>query len=316
MVAGHHLQAHLPSAAAPPGQWASLLGLKRPGVTVTGVLPDDDWDERWDGIVVDPGLKSRLLSFGLFCVTQRESLSAVSLPVHGLALLAGPPGTGKTTLAHGLANQLARVLRDRGLADAVMFAVVDPHAFPSEFLGESQRAVSRLFADTLPELASHAMPTVILLDEVEALAVARSRASFDTNPVDVHRATDAVLTGLDQIAAAHRNVVLVATTNEEDSVDRAFLSRVDLREHFGLPDEAVIAQILAATLAEFGIEVAGDDARLRDLARVGFAQGLDARRTRKLVLRALVSNGPEVALEPKLLTIEHVQHALDSIDEK
>jgi pachytene checkpoint protein 2 len=293
---------------------SSFLGMERPGVTVTGVLPDEDWTERWDGIVVDPQLKSRLLSFGLFCVTQRESLSTVALPVHGLALLAGPPGTGKTTLAHGLANELANVLRTRDIAEGVMFAVVDPHAFPSEFLGESQRAVSRLFNDTLPELASHGLPMVVLLDEVEALAVTRARASYDTNPVDVHRATDAVLTGLDLLASAHRNVLLVATTNEEDAVDSAFRSRVDLREHFGLPDAAIIAKILAATLAEFDIDVAAEDPDLAEIAAVCVGHELDARRIRKLVLRALVSNGPELALAPKLLSMQHVRHALESLE--
>jgi AAA+ superfamily predicted ATPase len=254
-----------------------------------------------------------LLSFGLYCVTQRGSLSTVGLPVHGLALLAGAPGTGKTTLAHGLANELATLLRDRDIADGVMFAVVDPHSFPSEFLGESQRAVSRLFNETLPELAAHGLPTVVLLDEVEALAVTRARASFDTNPVDVHRATDAVLTGLDNLAGKHPNVLLIATTNEEDAVDPAFLSRVDLREHFGLPDDAIIAQILAATLSQFDVTVAPDDPELRELAGKCATLGLDARRARKLVLRALVGNGPELALAPKLLTMNHVRHALDSL---
>jgi SpoVK/Ycf46/Vps4 family AAA+-type ATPase len=292
---------------------ASFLGMERPGVTFNGILPDDDWRDRWDGIVVDAELKSRLLSFGLFCVTQRGSLSTVGLPVHGLALLAGAPGTGKTTLAHGLANELATLLRDRDIADGVMFAVVDPHSFPSEFLGESQRAVSRLFNETLPELAAHGLPTVVLLDEVEALAVTRARASFDTNPVDVHRATDAVLTGLDNLAGKHPNVLLIATTNEEDAVDPAFLSRVDLREHFGLPDDAIIAQILAATLSQFDVTVAPDDPELRELAGKCATLGLDARRARKLVLRALVGNGPELALAPKLLTMNHVRHALDSL---
>jgi pachytene checkpoint protein 2 len=290
----------------------SFVGMERPGVTITAVLPDDDWDERWDGIIVDPGLKSRLLSFGLFCLTQRESLSMVGLPVHGLALLAGPPGTGKTTLAHGLANQVARILRGRGLAEGVMFAVVDPHAFPSEFLGESQRAVSRLFNDVLPELAGHGLPMAVLLDEVETLAVTRARASFETNPVDVHRATDAVLTGLDRLAAQYRNVLLLATTNAEDTVDGAFLSRVDLREQFALPGEDVIARVLTATLAELGVTVAAGDPRLAGLAARCAAQDLDARSVRKLVLRALVSNGPDLALAPGTLTMEHVQHALGS----
>jgi hypothetical protein len=39
----------------------------------------------------------------------------------------------------------------------------------------------------------------VLIDEVESFAVARSAASFAANPVDVHRATDAVLAGIDAI---------------------------------------------------------------------------------------------------------------------
>ena len=292
---------------------AAVLGMQRPGVTVTGLLPDDDWDERWDGIIVAPEVKSRLLSFGLFCLTQRGSVSFVGLPVHGLALLAGPPGTGKTTLAHGLANKLAHALRDRGLAEEMMFAVVDPHAFPSELLGESQRSVSRLFNEVIPELAGHGLPLIVLLDEVESLAVARARASFETNPVDVHRATDAVLAGLDLLAATNPNVLLVATTNQEEALDMAFLSRVDLREEFGLPDERIIAQVLRATLAEFGITIAIDDPRLADLAGICAARSLDARRVRKLVLHALISNGPELALAPGLLTVDHVYHAFNSL---
>ena len=35
----------------------------------------------------------------------------------------------------------------------------------------------------------------MLIDEVESFAVRRSLASFETNPVDVQRATDAVLAG-------------------------------------------------------------------------------------------------------------------------
>jgi AAA+ superfamily predicted ATPase len=285
---------------------ATLLGLQRPGVTVTGVLPDRSWSPRWDAIIVADDMKRRLLSFGLFCLTQRGGVSTVGLPVHGLALLSGPPGTGKTTLAHGLANRISRTLAERGLAEHALFAVVDPHAFPSEFLGESQRAVSRLFSDTLPELAEEGHPLIVLIDEVETLAMARSRASFETNPVDVHRATDAVLTGLDALADEHRNVLIVATTNDERAVDAAFLSRVDLHETFGLPSAAVIARILVDALAELGVDTTPDDAEVQALARACSATGVDARRVRKLVLRALVSNGVELALAPHQLRVQHL----------
>ncbi|MDT4894278.1 MAG: pachytene checkpoint protein 2 [Pseudonocardiales bacterium] len=293
----------------------SLLGLQRPGVMVTGVLPDPAWVTRWDDIVVDEGMKQRLLCFGLFCLTQRGALSTVALPVHGLALLSGPPGTGKTTLAHGFANAVATELADRGIAGQTVFAVIDPHAFPSEFLGESQRAVGRLFNDTLPELAGYGHPMIVLVDEAETLAVTRSRASFDTNPVDVHRATDAVLTGVDRLAAEYPNVILVATTNEERTIDDAFLSRVDLHETFALPPFEVVCRILVHTLAQVGVDVPADAPHVVELASACVARGIDPRQVRKLVVQALVGNGVEVALAPGRLRVEHLAAALDTLDQ-
>ena len=281
---------------------ADLIGLSRPGVTVTGVLPDERWAGRWDRIVVPAAVKNRLLGYGLFCLTARSDLSMVGLPVHGVTLLSGPPGTGKTTLAQGLGHRLAVTLAERGLADEVLFAVVDPHQFPSDLLGRSQRAVSTLFAETLPELAGFDRPLVVLLDEVEALAVSRSRASFDTNPVDVHRATDAVLVGLDQLAGKG-NIMLIATTNTLDAVDEAFLSRVDLHETFSPPGLDAVCEILVDTLAQIGVGVESDDPALLGLAELAVARGLDARRVRKAVLGAVISGGPELALHPRSLTL-------------
>lgn len=288
-----------------------LVRLQRRGVTVAGVLPDESWNDRWSGIIVDSDLKCRLLSYCLFCLTQRSELSTVGMPVHGLAILSGPPGTGKTTLAYGLANEVARFLRNRGLADSVLFAVVDPHSFPSEYLGESQRAIGTLFNDTLPELAAQGMPLIVLVDELESLAVSRSLASFETNPVDVHRSTNAVLTGIDKLAAEHRNMLIIATTNDESAIDAALLSRVDLQESFQLPGEQAAALILASTLAELGVRGTESDAAVVDLARQCTAKGLDARQIRKLVLRAVIGNGPELALAPRSLQVAHLRHALN-----
>ena len=97
----------------------------------------------------------------------------------------------------GLAQTAARAVAKRG---ATTYVEIDPHAFPSELLGESQRNISQLMTDTIPELAARRPHTVVLVDEVESFAVRRSAASFGANPVDVHRATDALLAGIDAVA--------------------------------------------------------------------------------------------------------------------
>ena len=173
-------------------------------------------------------------------------------------------------------------------------------------LGESQRGVARLFERTIPDLAARGRPTIVLLDEVETLAVSRSSASLETNPVDVHRATDAVLAGVDHVAANHRNVLFLATTNFIEGLDAAFLSRADLVEEMGLPGAEAAEAILRDAIAEVGgqggqggVAPHPNGAPLTDLAQL--CAGMDGRGIRKLVLRAIIERR-ELALEPSALT--------------
>ena len=81
-------------------------------------------------------------------------------------------------------------------------------------------------------------PALVLLDEMETLAVSRHRLSLEANPIDVHRATDATLAGMDRLAREHRNILLIATTNFPKALDSAILSRADHIEEIGLPNES------------------------------------------------------------------------------
>jgi pachytene checkpoint protein 2 len=285
----------MPALTVPPGV---------EGIVAMHELPDPAWESRWTRIVVPDEIKERLLNFTLFSLKHRRRMDAVRLPVHGLVVLAGPPGTGKTTLAGGLADQAARAL-----GEGVLFVEVDPHAFPSQMLGESQRSVARLFDRTLPDLAQRGRPTVVLLDEVESLAVNRTGASLETNPVDVHRATDAVLAGVDQVARACPNLTFVATTNHAVGVDAAFLSRADLVEDIALPNTAAVEQILRDTLEQVLGTAHMDGAVLGPLAKACVDARLDARRVRKLVLRALASRR-ELAMSPERLRVEDIATVL------
>jgi pachytene checkpoint protein 2 len=283
-----------------------------PGVVGVHVLPADHHEGPWDSIVTPPGLKERLLGTALLLLRHGRSLSQLNGAPHGLVLLSGPPGTGKTTLCQGLAQKVALALSTRG---ATTFVEIDPHAFPSDMLGEGPRAVQKLFSDTLPELAARRPHTIVLVDEIEALAVRRSAASFETNPVDVHRATDALLSGLDTLRKTSPQVLVLGTTNFSAAVDEAFLDRADLALRLGLPDEPTIAEILRQTIGESAMvfpgmnALVGDDELVSDLAKR--CVGLDGRRVRKLLLRAMGST-PELGLEPGWVTADDLRAAADA----
>jgi len=280
-----------------------------PGVLSLHVLPAEHHDRDWDAIIVPREVKERLLAQALLVLQHGRKLSMLSGLPHGLIVLAGPPRPGKTTMARGLAQVAALALARKG---ATTLLEINPHAFPSDMLGESQRNVTRLLTDTVPEIAARRPFTVVLIDEVESFAVSRSAASFEANPVDVHRATDAVLLGIDEIAKKLPSVLFVTTTNFIEAVDEAFLSRADLVMRFQLPDRDTILRILESSLTELAVQfpalapLARDAPLLAGLASQ--CEGWDGRRVRKLVLAALAQR-LDVARDPSKLTREDLLSA-------
>lgn len=268
-------------------------------------LPDARFEAEWNAIKVARAVRDRLVAQSLLAFTVRQRLPFEVAPLHGLIVLAGPPGTGKTTLARGLANEVAKPLQPKGAT----FVQIDPHALASSALGRSQKEVAKIFQQTIPELASTGS-VIVLLDEVETLVVDRQQLSLEANPIDVHRATDAALAGLDLLTRQHPNVLLLATTNFPKALDAALLSRADLIEEIGLPDAEAREEILRDVLRHFASQWPGIEDIQRSIKQfVPESDGLDGRRLRKAVVAAIGSS-IETARDPNRLTVAQLVAAL------
>jgi SpoVK/Ycf46/Vps4 family AAA+-type ATPase len=276
-------------------------GMDRPrGIQRVRRLPAPELGTLWHSIFIDEHVKTQLLSQAVLNFTLRGKVERAVIPLHGVILLVGPPGTGKTSLARGLAHRTAESFP----ATRFQLLEVEPHSLTSSAMGKTQRAVSELFSQSVAEAAA-AGPTIVLLDEVETLAADRSKMSLEANPVDVHRATDAVLVQLDALAETHPNLLFVATSNFPQAVDSAFTSRCDLIVHVPLPDRDACRHILKDCLEGLG-RTFPPIAKL--VASAEFERcaaecvSLDGRAIRKMVANALASS-PQTAMNPALVTI-------------
>ncbi|MEU3454038.1 AAA family ATPase [Micromonospora sp. NPDC006766] len=200
-------------------------------------------------------------------------------------LLYGPPGCGKTYLVTALAGSgRANVLSVKG-AELL-----------SKWVGESERAVRELF-----RRAREAAPTLVFLDEVDALAPVRGQAT-DGGTTD--RVVAALLTELDGVEAL-RNVVVVGATNRPDLVDPALLrpGRLERLVYVPPPDGPARAEILKA--ASRNVPLAPDV----DLATLGAElDGFSAADCAALVREAALAAMRE-SLTATTVTAAHVETA-------
>jgi AAA+ superfamily predicted ATPase len=142
----------------------------------------------------------------------------------GGILLYGPPGNGKTMLAKAVAGETAAHIE-----------IVSGPQILSKWVGESERALRAVF-----ERARHHAPSVILFDEIDAIAPAREAADAVHQKILVSQ----LLVLLDGLEARGR-VFVIATTNRPGDIDPALLrpGRFDRLVYVGPPDAAGRAAI-------------------------------------------------------------------------
>ncbi|KAJ8907918.1 hypothetical protein NDN08_008021 [Rhodosorus marinus] len=150
-------------------------------------------------------------------------------------LLYGPPGTGKTLLAKAVANHTT-----------ASFINVVGSEFVQKYLGEGPRMVRDVF-----RLARENAPTVIFIDEIDAIATKRFDAQTGADR-EVQRILMELLNQMDGFDQ-HTNIKVIMSTNRADTLDPALLrpGRLDRKIEFPLPDrrqKRLIFQVITGTM--------------------------------------------------------------------
>ena len=171
----------------------------------------------WDSLILADEIKAQLQQLQSV-IEDPESAKRFGIdPPTGL-LLAGPPGTGKTTVAKVLAAQARASFYPISGADVI-----------SKWVGDSERNIRQLF-----ERARENRPSIVFIDEIDAIAGRRGES------LGVHDShVNQLLAEIDGLAG-QRGVFVVGATNRPDQLDPALLrgGRLSRTIFLGLPDEA------------------------------------------------------------------------------
>jgi len=151
-------------------------------------------------------------------------------------LLFGPPGTGKTLMAKAAVNECN-----------VTFYIVDAASVVSKWVGESEKLIKTLF-----KMARDTSPSLIFMDEVDALTATRDSGSEISAE---RRMKTQLLQEMQGIKTSGKNpILIIGATNRPWDLDPAFLRRFEKRIYVPLPDLESRKQIFKILTKKFDLD--------------------------------------------------------------
>lgn len=208
------------------------------------------------------------------------------------ALLVGPPGTGKTLLAKATAGE-----------SGVPFLSISGSDFMEMFVGVGPARVRSLFQE-----ARQCAPSIIFIDEIDAIGRARGRGGFSGGHDERESTLNQLLVEMDGFQTTS-GVVVLAGTNRPDILDRALLrpGRFDRQISIDKPDIKGREQIFRIYLNKLKLDQDASyySQRLAALTP-GFAGADIANVCNEAALIAARN-------ESTLITMDHFESAIDRV---
>lgn len=169
-----------------------------------------------------------------------------------LFILAGDVGTGKTALARSFGNEVAKRARVQ-----VHLYALSLNARGSGAVGEMTRLISGAFRQVRDAVAKTrgnndkaGRGIILLIDEADALAQSREAAQMHHED---RAGVNALIRGVDDIAAERLPIAIIMCTNRLDAIDPAVRRRAAAIFEFRRPNREQRLQILRRALRGSGV---------------------------------------------------------------
>jgi vacuolar protein-sorting-associated protein 4 len=167
-------------------------------------------------------------------------------------LLYGPPGTGKSFLAKAVATE----------ADSTFFSISSSDLV-SKWMGESEKLVNQLF-----QMARDQSPSIIFIDEIDALCGARGEGGESEAS---RRIKTEILVQMQGVGSDGGRVLVLAATNTPYQLDQAVRRRFDKRIYIPLPDASARAHMFKVHVGDTPHELTEGDFQSLGAQSEGFS---------------------------------------------
>ncbi len=204
-------------------------------------------------------------------------------------LFYGLPGTGKTMLAKALSNEIK-----------VPLYLIKATSLIGDHVGDGAYKIHELFT-----LAQKTSPSIIFIDEIDAVALHRSYQSLRG---DVSEIVNALLTEMDGINP-NKGVITIGATNNIETLDYAIRSRFEQEIEFAMPTEQERKQIIENNLKTFPLKMEVPTEKL-----VQISKGMSGRDIKEKLLKTGLHNA--ISNDKKTVTKQDIKYAIDMKKQK
>lgn len=187
-------------------------------------------DQAMEPILAKP-VRAALLEW-LTEIFAADELAKMKVTARRKAIFDGPPGVGKTTLAHHLSARLG-----------LQMVAVRPERLIDKWVGSTGRNIGALF----DALAEEQEPVVLFLDEFDALGAKRKEVEQGADQ-ERNQFVNTLLQRIEQ----HQGFI-IAATNHGKHIDTAIWRRFDIHITLELPGQFERERIVARYLDPIGL---------------------------------------------------------------
>ncbi|WP_298520688.1 AAA family ATPase [uncultured Methanobrevibacter sp.] len=200
-------------------------------------------------------------------------------------LFYGLPGTGKTMLVKALANELE-----------VPLHLIKATSLIGDHVGDGASKIHELF-----KKASENAPSIIFIDEIDAIALHRS---YQALRGDVSEIVNSLLTEMDGISE-NKYVVTIGATNNPSSLDYAVRSRFEEEIEFSLPNEEERLIIIENNLKTMPLDYELD---LNKIVKI--TKGMSGRDIKEKILKTSLHNA--IANDSDEITMQNIEYSIQA----